>query len=77
MESFVTPGTENDFFQKGIPIGNLTSQLFANVYMNEFDQFAKHILKAHYYVRYTDDFVIVSEDPEFLRAALPKIEAFL
>src|SRR3989338_40492 len=39
----------------GLPLGNLTSQLFVNVYMNEFDQFVKHQLKAKYYIRYADD----------------------
>lgn len=62
---------------KGLPIGNLTSQLFANVYLNEFDQFIKHHLKIKYYVRYTDDFVIVDSDIEYLKSLLPKIKKFL
>ena len=62
---------------KGIPIGNLTSQLFANIYMNEFDQFMKHVMNVTYYVRYTDDFVIVSEDRSYLERLLPQIEKFL
>ena len=44
---------------KGLPLGNLTSQLFANIYLNEFDQFIKHHLKVIYYIRYADDFVIL------------------
>ena len=44
----------------GLPLGNLTSQLFANIYMNEFDQFIKHRIKAKCYIRYADDFVILS-----------------
>jgi len=52
---------------KGLPIGNLTSQLFANIYMNEFDQFVKHELRVKYYVRYTDDFVIASDNEYTLR----------
>ena len=44
----------------GLPIGNLTSQFFANVYLNELDQYAKHVLKCHYYLRYVDDFVLLS-----------------
>lgn len=64
-------------FPEGIPIGNLTSQLFANVYMNEFDQFVKHTLKIKQYIRYTDDFIIVSEDERYLRDLLPFIGAFL
>jgi len=62
--------------QKGIPIGNLTSQLFANVYMNEFDQFVKHILKVTYYARYTDDFIIVSTDRMYLNNLLAPIQDF-
>ena len=42
----------------GIPVGNLTSQLFANVYLNKLDQYVKHVLKMKYYVRYMDDFII-------------------
>jgi RNA-directed DNA polymerase len=45
---------------KGLPLGNLTSQLLVNIYMNEFDQFMKHRLKVKYYIRYADDFVILS-----------------
>ncbi|TSD03867.1 MAG: RNA-directed DNA polymerase (Reverse transcriptase) [Parcubacteria group bacterium Greene0714_21] len=54
-------------FPRGLPIGNLTSQIFANIYMNEFDQFVKHELKVKYYVRYTDDFAIVSDNEYTLR----------
>ena len=61
----------------GIPIGNLTSQLFANIYMNEFDQFMKHDLRVKNYARYTDDFVIISEDLDYLKSLLPKVEFFL
>lgn len=61
----------------GIPVGNLTSQLFANVYLNKLDQFVKHELKVKYYVRYMDDFIILSEDPAELRRLLAIIEEFL
>lgn len=61
----------------GLPLGNLTSQLFANVYMNPFDQWAKHTLKAQYYIRYADDFVFLSEDRQSLRDMLPCIQTFL
>jgi hypothetical protein len=61
----------------GLPIGNLTSQFYANVYLNPFDQFVKHTLKAHHYLRYVDDAVLVHEDPEVLRGWLADIEAFL
>lgn len=50
----------------GLPLGNLTSQLLVNIYMDEFDQFVKHKLKAKYYVRYADDFVIFSYDETWL-----------
>lgn len=66
-----------DINKRGIPIGNLTSQLFANVYMNEFDQFIKHKLRIKYYCRYTDDFVIVSDDWDYLTNLLPTIRTFL
>ncbi len=60
-----------------MPIGNLTSQLFANVYMNEFDQFMKHELRVKRYMRYTDDFVIVSEDRQYLQGLISSISGFL
>ena len=61
----------------GLPIGNLSSQLFANVYLDAFDQFAKHRLRAKHYVRYVDDFVLLHESPQQLNAWLAQIEAFL
>lgn len=61
----------------GLPLGNLTSQLFVNVYMNEFDQFAKHTLKAKYYIRYADDFVILQENRTGLEELIPSISDFL
>lgn len=62
---------------KGLPLGNLTSQLLVNIYMNEFDQFAKHKLKAKHYIRYADDFVFPSPDRESLVSLLPRIRDFL
>ena len=62
---------------KGLPLGNLTSQLFVNIYMNVFDQFAKHQLKAKYYIRYSDDFVILADNKEWLESILPRISDFL
>lgn len=61
----------------GLPLGNLTSQLFANIYMNKFDQWVKHRLKSHYYVRYADDFVFFSRDKFRLEEARIKIQEFL
>ena len=65
------------FSRKGIPIGNLTSQLFANVYLNEFDIFIKHQLGIKFYVRYCDDFVILSSNREYLENLIPRIQEFL
>jgi len=62
---------------KGLPIGNLTSQFFANVYLNELDQFVKHTLKAPYYLRYVDDCVLLAESREELVAWHGRIVAFL
>ena len=60
----------------GLPLGNLTSQLFVNIYMNEFDQFMKHTLKTTYYLRYADDFVIFSQNKEWLENLFPQIQNF-
>jgi len=61
----------------GLPIGNLSSQFFANVYLNALDQFAKHQLGTKHYVRYVDDFVFLHESPQQLNAWLAQVEAFL
>jgi RNA-directed DNA polymerase len=62
---------------RGLPIGNLTSQFFANVYLNELDQYVKHQLKARWYVRYVDDFVLLHPDPAQLLVWRSQIETFL
>lgn len=61
----------------GIPIGNLTSQLFANVYLNELDQFVKHELREKHYVRYMDDFIVIHHDKAHLQRVRSQIESFL
>ena len=61
----------------GLPIGNLTSQLLSNVYLNVLDQFIKRDLKCKHYGRYVDDFYIVSQDKDFLHKIIPLIESFL
>lgn len=61
----------------GLPLGNLTSQLFVNVYMNELDRFIKHKLKIKYYIRYADDFVILSDDKNYLENLILLISNFL
>jgi len=62
---------------KGLPIGSLTSQFFANIYLNELDQFIKHKLKIKYYIRYVDDFVILEKDIKTLISYKKEIEVFL
>lgn len=64
-------------FETGLPLGNLTSQLFANVYMNVFDQWVKHKLKAKNYIRYADDFVFLSTDKKWLENIIPQVQNFL
>ena len=64
-------------FHKGLSLGNLTSQLFVNIYMNEFDRWIKHHMKAKYYIRYADDFVILSQDKSWLQELTFKIGDFL
>jgi retron-type reverse transcriptase len=61
----------------GLPIGNLSSQFFANVYLDALDQFAKHTLRAKHYIRYVDDFVFLHESPQQLNQWLAEVEAFL
>lgn len=61
----------------GLPIGNLSSQFFANAYLNVLDQHVKHALRARHYIRYVDDFILLDDSPQWLNAALADIEAFL
>lgn len=61
----------------GLPLGNLTSQLFSNVYLNVFDHWIKHKLKAKYYVRYADDCIVLSQDKKWLEKIIFQIEDFL
>ena len=62
---------------KGLPLGNVTSQLFSNIYLNELDQFVKHKLKIKYYVRYCDDFIVLEQDREILSHYIKEIRNFL
>lgn len=62
---------------RGMPLGNLTSQFFANVYLNELDQFVKHKLQAKYYIRYVDDFVILHSSKTQLRIWKKEVDLFL
>ncbi len=61
----------------GMPLGNLTSQFFANVFLNELDQYVKHTLKVSYYVRYVDDFVVLDRSKKQLQICQQKIDEFL
>jgi len=63
--------------KQGIPIGNLTSQLFANVYLNELDYFVKRTLREKYYLRYMDDFLILGLDKKRLHESKELIRRFL
>ncbi len=73
IDSFSTSGKINI----GLPLGNLTSQLLVNIYMNEFDQFVKRVLKSKYYIRYADDFLFLSDNKKELITWQPKLEEFL
>ncbi|PWU30133.1 reverse transcriptase [Pseudomonas sp. RW407] len=61
----------------GLPIGNLSSQAFANIYLNDLDQFVKHRLRARHYIRYVDDFLLLHESPQQLNEWREAIEVFL
>jgi retron-type reverse transcriptase len=73
ISSFHIDGQEG----KGTPIGNLTSQIFTNIYLNEFDQFVKHKLKVKYYLRFADDCLFLSHNKIELQNLLPEVESFL
>ena len=64
-------------FPEGLPLGNITSQLFANIYLNELDKFIKHKLKIKYYIRYCDDFIILNNDEAYLNKLISVINDFL
>ncbi len=74
------PKTKSLFYASedcGLPIGNLTSQLFGNIYMNIFDQFVKRDLSIRYYGRYVDDFVLIHHDKNYLNSLIPILSNFL
>ncbi len=72
-DELLTPITR----RRGLPIGNLTSQFFANIYLNGFDHFVKEQLKVRKYVHYVDDFALFSDDWEFLTEARLATEEYL
>ena len=74
------PPTKSLFYSgnnKGFPIGNLTSQLFGNIYLNDFDHYIKYKLGIKYYGRYVDDFVIVHPNKEYLKSIIPLLSDYL
>ncbi len=73
IDSFYTSGKVG----VGLPLGNLTSQLLVNIYMNDFDQFVKRALKVKYYARFADDFIFLSTSKTHLESLIPSIEEFL
>ncbi len=77
LEIISSYSRERERETSGLPIGNLTSQLFANIYLSELDQFAKHILRIKSYLRYADDFIFLSRDRNELEELIPKIAVFL
>lgn len=74
---YIIDNSPSDDVGVGIPLGNLTSQIFANIYLHELDFFVKHTLRARRYVRYMDDFVIIHHDKPTLSAWRREIEGFL
>jgi len=73
IDSFNTKDQKNI----GLLLGNLTSQLLVNIYLNEFDHFAKRKLKIKYYIRYADDFVVFAENKKYLESIIQIIQNFL
>jgi len=77
LENVIASYASEEGNVKGIPLGNLTSQIFANIYMNELDQFVKHKLKIKHYLRYADDFIILDSNKENLLPCLDTSQQFL
>lgn len=77
LENIISSFSTTPGIPVGLPLGNLTSQLFSNIYLNQLDQLVKHKLKVKHYIRYADDFVFLSEDRNFLLCIIPTIDSFL
>ncbi len=75
--SLISKVLRNHSDKVGMPLGNMTSQFFANCYLNELDQYVKNELKARFYIRYVDDFVILHNDKNILEDYKGKIDIFL
>lgn len=67
----------SSFAGGGIPLGNLTSQIFANIYLHELDEYIKHELRIKFYTRYADDFAILHQDKKYLQDLIPLVDNFL
>jgi len=76
-QGYAAHETDERLYEKGMPIGNLTSQMFANIYLNELDQYIKRVLGVRYYIRYMDDMIILSSDKAELHRLKQEIEVFL
>lgn len=68
---------ERELSKRGIPIGNVTSQMFANIYLNELDRFVKHRLRVRSYLRYGDDFVLFGKNQDEMNGCRSEVRAFL
>ena len=77
LEQIISSFHSEQGLSKGMPLGNLTSQVFANIYLNELDQFVKHNLKVKHYIRYADDFLILSSYKGALQRSLVTIREFV
>lgn len=80
LPAFMDPADcpkEDRLLDTGMPIGNLSSQLFANIYLNELDQYVKQELRIHYYIRYMDDIIILHQDKQYLHEVKDEIETFI
>lgn len=77
LDLIIDSFTEDQEDKRGIPLGNVTSQIFANIYLHELDDFIKQTLKEKYYLRYCDDFIILSNDEHHLKSLIILIQNFL
>ncbi|MFH1292409.1 MAG: reverse transcriptase/maturase family protein [bacterium] len=77
LNNIISSYSNNNRSKVGLPLGNLTSQLFANVYMNVLDQHVKHKMKIKYYIRYADDFAFFSDNRKQVENLIPEICKFL
>lgn len=78
LDADIAQGAEVErLVECGMPIGNLTSQMFANLYLNDADQFVKQELREHFYMRYMDDMLILGDDKKHLQSVKEQVERFL